>query len=146
MNLRKKRKKRTRMRGTSSGWGARKKHRGKGSHGGKGMAGTGKKAGQKKTWILKYQPDYFGRRGFVRHAVVKKLKEINLDNINLQLEKFIKQGIAKKTAEGTELNLEGYKVLGKGKPPAKLIIKASSFSKSAKEKLTVTQGRAIEEK
>jgi len=49
------RKKNKRMRGakTTHGYGAKKKHRGSGNKGGKGMAGSGKRADQKKTMILK---------------------------------------------------------------------------------------------
>ena len=51
----KKRKKSSRMHGRKAGthgWGARKKHKKSGHRGGKGMAGTGKRADQKKTLIL----------------------------------------------------------------------------------------------
>lgn len=70
----KKRDKRSRIRGRRTvGKGSRKKRRGKGSRGGKGMAGTGKRAGQKLTWIQRYYDgEYLGKRGFVSH---KKLKE-----------------------------------------------------------------------
>ena len=85
-----KRSKRSRIRGRKTcGYGARKKHRGKGSKGGKGMAGTGKKAGHKVTWVLKYHPGYLGgRRGFTSLGQKKKLKlkTINLDEINKNLE------------------------------------------------------------
>jgi large subunit ribosomal protein L15 len=50
----KKRSARSRLRGQRTcGYGSRKKHRGKGSRGGKGMAGTGKRAGQKITLLIK---------------------------------------------------------------------------------------------
>ena len=49
-----KRKKNTRMRAhTTHGWGSMKKRRGAGNRGGRGMAGTGKRAAQKKQTILK---------------------------------------------------------------------------------------------
>ena len=56
------------MRGTSShGWGSKKKHRGAGHRGGKGMAGSGKRADQKKPTILNlYGNDYYGKKGFRR--------------------------------------------------------------------------------
>ena len=62
-----KQKKNKRMRGakTTHGYGAKKKHRGSGNKGGKGMAGSGKRADQKKTMILKvFGNEYFGRHGF----------------------------------------------------------------------------------
>ena len=63
----KKRKKSSRYHGRkrgTCGTGARKKMKGSGHRGGKGMAGTGKRADQKKTLILKlYGHDYFGKQG-----------------------------------------------------------------------------------
>ena len=93
----KRRHKVSRMHGRGThGWGARKKHMGSGHRGGVGMAGTGKKAGQKITYLLKYVPGYLGRRkGFVSIPQKKqnKLKVINLDEINKKLEKFRQDGI-----------------------------------------------------
>ena len=50
----KKSKKSIRKRGTTNYHGARKKWKGSGHHGGVGMAGTGKRADQRKTYVLKY--------------------------------------------------------------------------------------------
>lgn len=62
-----KRKKSGRMLGRgagSCGWGARKKHKKAGHKGGVGMSGTGKRADQKKTLVIKlYGNDYFGKQG-----------------------------------------------------------------------------------
>ena len=139
MIMKNKRSKKSRIRGRRScGYGARKKHRGKGSKGGKGMAGTGKMAGQKKTWILKYDPHYLGKKGFTSRKKLKrekKIKIINLFQIQEQIDKFIKKGLAKKTAEGMEIDLKGYKVLGTGILEDKFIIKANAFSKKVEEKI-----------
>jgi len=139
----KKRSKRSRLRGRRTcGWGSRKKHRGKGSRGGKGMAGTGKRADHHKTFIHKYYgPNYFGKIGFVPLAK-KELKVMNLDFIEKNLDSMIKKGIAKKTPKGIEINLEGYKILGAGSLKNKISIKAESFSKSAEEKITQAGGTA----
>jgi len=63
----KKRKKSLRMHGHgmgTHGGGARKKRKGSGHRGGKGMAGTGKRADHKKTLITKlYGNKYFGKQG-----------------------------------------------------------------------------------
>jgi len=140
----KKRKKRTRLRGRKTcGYGSRKKHRGKGSRGGKGMAGTGKRAGHYKTFILRYMPDYFGKRGFKSLKKIKKAKTeaINLDEIEKKLNMFLKSGVAKKTGEGIELNLQNYKILGAGKLSTKLIVKAKAFSKQAAKKIEKAGGK-----
>jgi len=143
-----KRDKRSRLRGRRTcGYGARKKHRSKGSKGGKGMAGSGKKSGTKRTYLLKYFPNYLGKKGKGFTSIYEKkrnLEEINLDEINKKLELFKKSGIMKQTEKGAELNLEGYKVLGAGSLKHKLIIKASKFSGNAKEKI-ISSGSVIEE-
>jgi len=140
-----KRSKRSRLRGRRTcGYGGRKKHRGKGSKAGKGMAGTGKRAGQKKTWIFKYEPDYLGKKGFKSMKKLrKKSKIINLSEIQERLESFLKKGLAKKTNEGIELELKNYKILARGELKDKLIIKATSFSKKTEEKIKKSGGKTM---
>lgn len=143
----KKRKKRSRLRGQKTcGYGFRKKHKtGKGNKGGKGMAGTGKRAGQKRTWINKHMPDYFGSHGFksIKQVQRKKLKITNISEIEEKLPKLLGSGMAKKTPAGIELNLEGYKVLGNlhGELKNRFIIKASQASSGAKAKIEKSGGR-----
>lgn len=142
--MKRKRSRRSRLRGRKTcGYGSRKKHRGKGSRGGKGMAGTGKRADHRKTWVLKYKPDYFGKRGFKPPKKIEKekVKIINVDEIEKQLGIFLSRGIAKKTPAGIELNLQGYKVLGAGDVHNKFIIKAKAFSKQAKDKIEKAGGK-----
>lgn len=141
-----KRNKRSRIRGRRTlGWGSRKKHRNSGSRGGFGMAGTGKKAGQKRTLVLKHMPGYFGKKGFysLKSAERSIAKVINLEKIYLKLKDFEKEGVAKVTPEGVEINLEGYKVLGAGTVDRKLIISASGFSGGAREKIEAKGGKAL---
>lgn len=125
------RKKAAKMRGSKThGWGAMKKHRGAGNRGGRGMAGTGKRADTKKPTIINlYGNDYFGKRGFRRPQKVVKLQKRQQKMLNLeQLEKFDKQDI--------NLTKLGYtKLLGKGKITKKYTITISSISKKAKEKI-----------
>ncbi|MBI5072716.1 50S ribosomal protein L15, partial [Candidatus Woesearchaeota archaeon] len=55
------RKKITRQRGKRwHGYGSKKKHRGKGSHGGKGFAGFHK---HKWSYTVKYAPNHYGSKG-----------------------------------------------------------------------------------
>lgn len=135
----KKRKKSSRHRGSKThSRGAMKKARGKGHKGGKGMAGTGKRADQKKTLVLKkYGSQYFGKDKTLRRKPQKKPDVINLQYISDNLESLKNKGIAKETKSGFEINLAKYKLLAQGElPPNKIIkIKAHSASKSAIEKL-----------
>ncbi len=131
----KKRKKSRKKRGTRLHGHAMKKHKGKGNKGGKGLAGTGKRGDQKKTLILNKNKNYFGKPSMKPKK--KNLKEINLEDIEKNFQTFVNKG---------EVNLEGYKVLGKGEIKSKLIIKADKFSLKAREKIEKAGGKAIEPK
>jgi len=144
----KKRTKASRMHGKgtgSHGWGFRKKHKKSGHRGGKGMAGSGKRADQKKSLILKlYGHGYFGKQGITSKGTEKdKRKRINLFDIEINLNSYIKKGIVKKTKDGIEINLNNYKILGDGEVKNKLIIKALEASKSAIEKVKKAGGEII---
>jgi len=119
-----------------------KKAKGKGHHGGKGMAGTGKKAGHKATFINRYIPNYFGKQGYTSRSTKRnKEDKINVGTIQTNLKKY-----GKKTSSGYEVNLENYKILGEGDLKDKIIIKAKSFSKQAREKIEKAGGKIVEEK
>jgi large subunit ribosomal protein L15 len=138
-----KRKKVTRMHGRRAGthgWGARKKHRGSGHRGGKGLAGTGKRADQKKTLVLAlYGNKYFGKQGVTSRKTQRDVrKRINLLDIQKNLEKY-----GKKAGDKWEIALKDYKILGKGDVKDKLIIKAKEASQSAIEKVKKKGGEII---
>ena len=141
-----KRKKRSRLRGSKTAfYGARKKHKKSGHRGGTGMAGTGKRADQKKTLILKlYGNKYFGKQGITsKGTAINKEDKINVGDINSHIESFVKKGLAKKSGEKYELNLISYKILGEGEIYKKIIVKARSASKSAMEKVKKAGGDII---
>jgi large subunit ribosomal protein L15 len=147
----KKRTKTSRMHGRGQGthgWGARKKHKKSGHRGGKGMAGTGKRADQKKTLVTKlYGHGYFGKQGITSKGTKRdKRPRINLENIELNIESFIKKGIAKKIEKGIEIDLKKYKILDASLNyiiKNKLIIKAKEASASATEKVKKAGGEII---
>ena len=119
----KKTKKHTGARGqTNHGHGARKKAKKSGHKGGVGMAGTGKKADQKKSLVLKkYGNKYFGRRGITSKPTAKKknlminVGDIAKDYVSLE-KRFGKDG---------KLDLSEYKILGKGEIARK--VKSAKF-------------------
>ena len=139
-----KKKKILKRRGRGTGYGSKKKHRGGGSRGGRGLAGLHKHKVMK---MIKYMPDHFGKKGFKRPEKVKKeVKTINLKELDSSVEKLLKEGKAKKEKEGIRINLTdlGYdKLLGKGKVTHPLIIEAKSFSKNAIKKLEEAKGKSI---
>ena len=142
-----KRKKNSRQRGSHThGWGAMKKHRGAGNRGGRGMAGTGKKADSKKPSIWN-DVDYFGKKGFKMHGVVKKIKPINLNYFEEKAEKLLAEKLIAKEGENYIIDaskLDFNKILGSGRITKKFKITAEYFSKLAAEKLKKTGGEAIE--
>ena len=129
-------KKNRKMRGTRTcGHGSHKKNRGAGSRGGRGRSGMTK---HKKSWAIRYEPDYFGKKGFtIPTRAQKEVKAITLRDIDI---------IAKKMNK-TEIDLSelGYdKVLSTGYLTQPLTIKARKFVERAKQKIESLGGKAIE--
>jgi large subunit ribosomal protein L15 len=127
------------------GGGARKKRKGSGHRGGKGMSGSGKRADHKKTLITKlYGHGYFGKKGITSIGTKKdKSHKINIQEIESNMDNYVKKGIAKKTAKGYELDLSSYKILGTGEAKNKLIIKAREASESAMKKIKKAGGNIL---
>ena len=141
-----KRKKNDRQRGSKThGWGAKKKHRGQGNRGGRGMAGTGKRADSKKPSIWK-DKNYFGKHGFVSKTPKIKINPVNINFIEQHLDKFISNGLIKKEdgVYSVELEKLGYnKLLGDGKVSVKFKIKTLYASEKAIEKVKEGGGEVV---
>ncbi|AFL94812.1 50S ribosomal protein L15P [Thermococcus cleftensis] len=142
------RKKVRKLRGSHThGWGCKKKHRGGGSKGGKGMAGTGKRKNTKWTWTIKYAPDHLGKRGFHRPKAVQYTpKTINLSDIDENLQLFLDMGVAyeeegKIVVDVTQLGID--KVLGTGKLTRPITIKAYYVTPKAEEKIKAAGGEVL---
>ncbi len=145
--IRRKRKVR-KLRGSHThGWGCKKKHRGGGSKGGKGMAGTGKRKNTKWTWVIKYAPDHLGKRGFHRPKAVQYTPNvINLSDIDENLQLFLDAGIAyeeggKVVIDTTQLGVD--KVLGTGRLTKPLVVKAYYVTPKAEEKIKAISGEVL---
>jgi large subunit ribosomal protein L15 len=141
-----KRRRSSRMQGRgmgTHGWGFRKSHKKSGHKGGKGMAGTGKRADHKKTLILNlYGNSYFGKQGVTSRGTERDMRQrINLFTIEKNLQTF-----GKKVGDKWEISLENYKILGTGDVKNKLVIKCLEASKSAIEKVKKAGGKIISEK
>ena len=138
-----KRKKNDRQRGSKThGWGAKKKHRGQGNRGGRGMAGTGKRADTKKPSIWK--TDYFGKYGFVSKTPKVKINAVNIGFIEQHINKFLSSNLIKKEDGFYSVELEklGFnKLLGDGKVSMKFKIKVPYASKTAVEKVKEAGGQ-----
>jgi len=131
----KRRKKSSRYHGRAmgtSGTGARKKSKGTGHRGGKGMSGSGKRADHKKTKVTKlYGHGYFGKQGITSKGTKRdKRNRMNVGDIQNK-------------HEPGEVNLSEYKILGTGELKYKFIIKAKEASKSAIKKVEAAGGKII---
>src|SRR3990167_9485440 len=135
----KKRKKSSRYHGRkrgTCGTGARKKWKGSGHRGGKGMAGSGKRADQKKTLVNKlYGNDYFGKKGVTSRKTEKdRNKVMNLGAIEKNYDHLMK-----KHGENGTLELKDYKILGEGEiRKVKLVVR--EISETALEKIKKAGG------
>ncbi|MBS3167829.1 uL15 family ribosomal protein [Candidatus Woesearchaeota archaeon] len=144
-----KRGKLSRYRGSHThGCGSKKKRRGAGNRGGKGMAGTGKRADQKKPTILKlYGNEYFGKRGFHRpQKMIKKVKAINIKDLQKKLNFYLESKLISKEKDMYIVNLSklGYqKLLGTGELSVKLKLDAEHISNSASKKIQEKGGVII---
>lgn len=109
------------------------RRRGSGNRGGFGRAGSGKRAGHRaQKFIIEAKTK--NKKGRLKSKKPKKMKTLNLSDL------------AYKSADskGKTLELPGFKVLGRGKPPAKITVKARYFSKMAKEKIQKSGGKWVE--
>lgn len=137
------RKKNSRQRGTHThGWGSKKKHRGAGNRGGRGMAGTGKRGDAKKPAIWK-KGKYFGKFGFKKKNIQLKIKAITIKTVEQQIEKWVQLKLAeeKNGIVSVDLQKVGYtKLLSNGTISKKMKISVPYASAKAVEKVKSAGG------
>ncbi|MBT4539657.1 50S ribosomal protein L15 [Candidatus Woesearchaeota archaeon] len=136
-----KRKKVTKYRAmTTHGGGHRKKRRGAGSRGGRGRAGTGKRAGHHR------QGEVLGKHGFVSRKPTPG-KSINVNFFSLDMvNKLVSEGKIKKEQEMYIIDLPslGYhKLLGTGSINVSVRVNVGKASARAIEKVTAAGGEVI---
>jgi large subunit ribosomal protein L15 len=138
-----KRKKTTRLSGSRSyGHGLRKKPRGAGHRGGRGNAGSGKRADQNKPSFWK-DVDYFGKHGFIKKGARKNIRAINTDYLEKNIDKLVseKKAELKNGIYAVDLGKLGYdKLLCKGFISRKFNITCLKASKGAKERIEASGG------
>jgi large subunit ribosomal protein L15 len=135
--LRKVRKKRG---SRTHGYGRVGQHRGGGQRGGHGKAGFHK---HKWTYVIKYEPDYFGKKGFTSPKSLRQ--KVNIINVKVLDEMAEKLSTRKETGKFfIDLGSLGYtKLLGTGNITKPLIVKVPSCSKSATEKIKEAGGQIL---
>ncbi|MBW2979977.1 uL15 family ribosomal protein [Candidatus Woesearchaeota archaeon] len=139
-------KKSVRLRGeTTHGFGSMKKNRGAGNRGGRGMAGSGKKADQKKPCIWKNKK-YFGKYGFKKKGIKEDITPVNILFLEENLGALEAAGKISKENDVYVVDLEkiGYnKLLSKGKATKKFKITVPYASNGAVEKVKGAGGEVI---
>jgi large subunit ribosomal protein L15 len=121
------------------GYGRVGQHRCRGSRG-------YRKAGRHKagwSYVLRYEPEYFGKKGFTSPKSLKQ-KE-NVINIK-ELDEIAERLSTEKKEDKIVIDLEslGYtKLLGTGKATKPLVVKVTSCSKSAAEKIREAGGEVL---
>ena len=134
-----------------------RKKRGSRTHGygqvGQHRKGTKGKAGLHKhrwTYVIKYEPDYFEKRGFIsQKAISTKTNVINVG----ELDELAHQLTAEKKLERKQkkifLDLDklGYdKLLGLGKITEPMLVKVVAHSEAAAKKIEEAGGQILQEK
>ncbi len=128
-------KKAVKMRGSKThGYGSKKKHRGSGSHGGKGHAGSHK---HKIHHYIKYEPDHFGKKGF--HSIAQRFggkpSFINLSEVDALASELGKDSL--------DLRGKYDRLLGRGKLTKALKIRVRYASRKAIEKVEQAGGKVL---
>ncbi len=139
------RKKSRKLRGRTRtmGWGRIGQHRKSGSRGGRGAAGLGK---HKKSWMLRYAPNWFGKRGFRNPTSRGEQPAIDLERLEAIVKDLAARGQAKIEDGKYVVDLEelGYaKLLGRGKITISVKVIAPSASSKAVEKVKAAGGEVV---
>ncbi|HKZ93256.1 MAG TPA: uL15 family ribosomal protein [Candidatus Bathyarchaeia archaeon] len=146
MSPHKLRKTRKRRGSRTMGWGQVGQHR---KHGEKGGRNVGK---HKHLWsyVLRYEPNYFGKTGFKTPQTITGQSHPNTINID-QLDQLIdkqtrhKQITKKQGKPYIDLTALGYgKLLSKGKLTKPALIKINAYSEAAAKKIQEAGGKIIE--
>lgn len=134
------------MRGSRThGYGQVGQHR---KTGGKGKRKAGRhKAGW--TYVIKHEPNYFGKRGFTSpKSLRRKISIINVGELDELADKLAGKEQLEKKKGKTVLDLDklGYnKLLGKGNITKPLLVKIASHSENAAKKIEEAGGQILKE-
>ena len=128
------------------GYGQIGQHRCRGGRGGTGKAGLDK---HKWTFVLKNDPTYWIKKGFVSASTLnKKVRIINIGKLDDLADKLEIDKKLERKEQKIFLNLEqlGYdKLLGTGEISKPILIKVGSYSESASKKLEEAGGAIFKE-
>jgi large subunit ribosomal protein L15 len=97
------------------------------------------------SWVLRYEPDYFGYKGFVSPKQ-KRLKSIRCINLKELEEMALKVAAESKSREKIFIDLEemGYmKLLGEGKITLPVTVKVPLYTEAALRKIREVGGEIV---
>lgn len=141
MNIRKKS---SRHRGSwTHGHGEKKKHRGAGSRGGRGNAGSGKRGDAKKPSFWKLKNFNKGKKGFTNPAETK-INTITITKLNSTVISLVEQGVVTKKGNSYIVNCEAMgidKLLGTGTALFAFEIVVKSATSGAIQKVEQAGGK-----
>jgi len=128
------------------GWGQVGQHRARGGRGGTGKAGLDK---HKWTYVIKHDPTYWEKKGFVStKALGKKVSIINVGKLDDLVDKLESEKKLERKEKKIFLDLEslGYdKLLGTGEIAKPMLVKVASYSEAASRKLEEAGGQILKE-
>ena len=129
------------------GYGQIGQHRSGGGRGGHGKAGYDK---HKWTYVLKHDPTYWEKKGFVSTRTLgRKTTIINVGDLDDLVAKLESEKKLERREKRIFLDLEslGYdKLLGMGEISKPLLVKVVSYSEAASRKLEEAGGQILKEK
>ena len=131
-----------RQRGSRThGWGQIGQHRAGGGRGGHGKAGLDK---HKWTYVVKHDPTYWLKKGFVSARTLnKKVNIINVGKLDALVDKLDSEKKLERNEKKIFLDLESLgfdKLLGTGEVTKPMLVKVAAFSESASRKLEEVGG------
>src|SRR5207244_11321451 len=131
------------LRGSRSQGRAKKHGSGAGGRGGTGMAGLHK---HKFKWMIKYDPDHFGRHGFTRHAQPRETNSIDLEDLVHRIAEFESAGHARKDNARIDVDLTAagiHKLLGSGRVTMAMRITVAKASPTAVAQVSRAGGEVV---
>jgi large subunit ribosomal protein L15 len=128
------------------GWGRVGQHRKSGSRGGFGAVGFHK---HKWIWVIKYAPNWYGKRGFVSVQQIRRYRKMKVINVG-ELDELAKTMLMKNIAvkEGDLIVIDTIrmgcdKVLGEGRVTLPLKVIAKEVTETAKKKIEEAGGTVV---
>jgi large subunit ribosomal protein L15 len=122
-----------------------------GQHRGSGVKGRRKSGYNKHGWtyVVKYEPDYYGKKGFTSpRSLGQRVNILNVGELEELAAKLAVEQRLEKRGRRAFLDLDklGYeKLLGKGRITKPLLVKVTSHSKAAAKKIEEAGGRILED-